>query len=908
MDANEMASPSLSQPPHPGDSEMDNFHPPVHRGLFDPINDNEPPFSPPPSPPHSTPAPDNEPCFSPPPSPRHSSPPDMPDAPPTPPDRTHQTPLNISYQRRARPHINIQDLSQRIVLPKLQETMCFVMALASTSLEDPVAKLSPLALERLRNPPRQPLRIDNPSHRHSISTYLATEHSSKDAYEKIRRSTSQNFPGARGVDDILSYHNVENLIASLTGVEKVQHDMCPNSCAAFTGPFSDREQCLLCGASHWNEEVLQGTNSRSRLPAKKFTTIPLGPQIQALYRDPDQARQMLDDVTAGWDYLGVVLEGDIKKDDVVLMVSLDGAQLYESKQSDCWIYIWIILNLAPDKRYKKIHVCPGLHHLAALQHEGLRIWDASEDCFFTSDPYLLFTTADGPGLVCWDRMVGHSGKNRCHVYCPTPGRRKNHSTHYYPALLKPHGNCPLGSDHPDINVFRLPLGGSGDYADNLLQLVSAPSRQQWDIHKTETGITKLPLILGLNPTRSLGMPLCMTTDLMHLAGNLSDLLLSLWRGTIECNHLDHKNSWDWAIFHDDAVWTAHGQAVEDAGTSIPGSFDRKPRNIADKINTDYKTWEFHLYMFSLAPALLYSILPERYWTNFCKLVRGIQIMSQHTISKQDLEHAYVLLCSRGLEFKLIYYQLRQDRLHFIRPCVHQVLHLITEAMHKGPPICYAQWTMERTIGNLGQEICQPSKPYKNLAEEGVRRCRVSALLTIMPKLDNGIQGLPMGSVDLKDGFGVHRTRQIARSLWREKFKASTQVCISRNVKFIYNEQERLGEVQYFARLATDSTEEDAEEARFRDIAILRLYTLPDERLLHLSSNTLVISKSSNQFVVTHVKSIKSVVGMVPHSLRHPSGTIEDCFFLMEKPGLDISQLGIPYSVYQDEVDQDANIE
>ncbi|KIK10591.1 hypothetical protein PISMIDRAFT_20254 [Pisolithus microcarpus 441] len=264
---------------------------------------------------------------------------------------------------------------------------------------------------------------------------------------------------------------------------------------------------------------------------------------------------LVDDVTAGWDYLGVVLKGDIKKDDVVLMVSLDGAQLYESKQSDCWIYIWIILNLAPDKRYKKIHVCPGgfipgpnkpkninsflfvgLHHLAALQCEGLCIWDASEDRFFTLDPYLLFTTADRPGLVCWDGMVGHSGKNGCHVYCPTPGRRKNHSMHYYPALLKPHGNCPLGSDHPDINVFRLPLGSSGDYADNLLQLVSAPSWRQWDICKTETGITKPPLILGLNPTRLLGVPLCMTTDLMHLASNLSDLLLSLWCSTIECNH------------------------------------------------------------------------------------------------------------------------------------------------------------------------------------------------------------------------------------------------------------------------------------------------------------------------------------------------------------------------------------
>ncbi|KIN96966.1 hypothetical protein M404DRAFT_161850, partial [Pisolithus tinctorius Marx 270] len=160
------------------------------------------------------------------------------------------------------------------------------------------------------------------------------------------------------------------------------------------------------------------THGRSKVPAKKFTTIPLGPQLQALYRDPDLAHQMrylhermqqiiaelqdtgsislVDDITAGWDYLGAVLDGDIRKDDIVLMVSLDGAQLYESKQSDCWIYIWVILNLAPNRRYKKVHICPGgfilgpnkpknidsflfvgLHHLAALQRKGLCIWDAS---------------------------------------------------------------------------------------------------------------------------------------------------------------------------------------------------------------------------------------------------------------------------------------------------------------------------------------------------------------------------------------------------------------------------------------------------------------------------------------------------------------------------------------------------
>lgn len=125
------------------------------------------------------------------------------------------------------------------------------------------------------------------------------------------------------------------------------------------------------------------------------------------------------------------------------------------------------------------------------------------------------------------------------------------------------------------------------------------------------------------------------------------------------------------------------------------------------------------------------------------------------------------------------------------------------------------------------------------------------------------------------------------------------------MKFTYNGQERFGEVQYFTRLAMNAMTEGTSEAwQFEDIALIRLYSLPDEALLKISSHTLISSKLLDELVVVHVKSLKSVVGMIPHRLRHPS---EDRFFLMEKPGLDILQLGIPYSVYQDDDDLDPDI-
>ncbi|KAG1838087.1 hypothetical protein DFJ58DRAFT_668550, partial [Suillus subalutaceus] len=85
-----------------------------------------------------------------------------------------------------------------------------------------------------------------------------------------------------------------------------------------------------------------------------FETIPVADQIQALWRDPSSAQKMRywDDATNalldklrengdvidayedffhGTDYLDAVRSGKIKDGDPILMLSIDGAQLYESK-------------------------------------------------------------------------------------------------------------------------------------------------------------------------------------------------------------------------------------------------------------------------------------------------------------------------------------------------------------------------------------------------------------------------------------------------------------------------------------------------------------------------------------------------------------------------------------------------
>ncbi|KAF9471189.1 hypothetical protein BDN70DRAFT_926234 [Pholiota conissans] len=226
--------------------------------------------------------------------------------------------------------------------------------------------------------------------------------------------------------------------------------------------------------------------------------------------------------------------------------------------------------------------------------QGFRVWDAHEDVVFDDHPFGHLGTADGPGMTHLNGLTGHSGAYGCRIYCAVKGRRKTGGNHYYPALLKP--------------------VGYNEYLDALNKVLSLRTHGQHQENRRQTGITKPSIFSRFPHNRTIGVPACFVGDLMHLVAlNLTDLLVNLWRGNLDCDPEDNKSTWDWDCLTGD-VWIEHGQHVADTMPYLPGSFDRPPRNPADKINSRYLS-----------------------------------------------------------------------------------------------AVCYTQWTMERTIGNLGEEIKQHSK-------------------------------------------------------------------------------------------------------------------------------------------------------------------------------------------------------
>ena len=273
------------------------------------------------------------------------------------------------------------------------------------------------------------------------------------------------------------------------------------------------------------------------------------------------------DVLHGTDLIQAFEDGHIGSDDIVLMFLIDGAQLYAKKASACWIYIWVLLNLSPALHYKKDNVFiggfipglhnpknldsflfPGLQHLVMLQKEGLKIWDAALQCEYTSKIFLTLITADGPGMMHITGLMGYHGKHGCRLYCGMKGRHEEHGKHYFPALLKPADYAVRDCNHPDINVRNLPKPSHEKYQQNLHELMSSLGDSNFRMRRLKTGISKLSIFLCIDRPFMLGLHHSAGSDIMHLATlNLSDLMISLWRGTIDCTRPDDRSTWDWAI-------------------------------------------------------------------------------------------------------------------------------------------------------------------------------------------------------------------------------------------------------------------------------------------------------------------------------------------------------------------------
>ena len=722
-------------------------------------------------------------------------------------------------------------------------------------------------LAALRDPQQNgPSPEDDPYLKYSIRNFIDLLGTAQDRYTAVRQNHLELNPDA----PILSYDQVKRRVRNLSGIVTWEHDMCVGICVGFTGPFADLEHCPKCGQPRYDQKKLEESGGLLKVPRQVFTTFPVGPQLQARWRNPETAKKMFyrwekteelrrergesasppgvyDDVLSGDAYLSAVEEGLIGEYDTVLMFSIDGAQLYQHKKSTCWIYIWILLDLGPDERYKIRNILPGgiipgphspgniesflfpgLAHVSALQKQGLRIWDAYNRRAAVSLLFLLLALADSLGMAELSGSVGHHGRKGCRLLCSFIGRNKVRGSHYYPALLRPDGfENHRTSSYADIKVTDLPSADPARYRRDLYDVVSSRNDTEHSRRRFNAGIGKPSIFDGI--PRTLKLPTCFAGDLMHQPViNLAALLFDLWCKRPGARDHDNDSFWPWAVLTGNN-WVNHGKVVARAARYLPTSFGRTPRNPQEKISSGYKAWEYLYYLYGEGPGVFFNVLPQPYFSHFCKLVRGIRIIYQRRISREQLVLAHKLLLEWCVEFEHLYCQRKPERLHFVRQCVHSLTHLARETHRLGPLSLSAQWTMERVIGVLGSRLRQPSNPFANLAAQAQKMAHTNAMVAMWPSFEKTPSD-PRGSVRLGDGYlllgpredsgphhispteetaldifcanrqngedvdrrSVHRwgrlrlpTEQTARSRWKETERCSNMARTDRNVKVRY---------------------------------------------------------------------------------------------------------------------------
>jgi hypothetical protein len=105
-------------------------------------------------------------------------------------------------------------------------------------------------------------------------------------------------------------------------------------------------------------------------------------------------------------------------------------------------------------------------------------------------------------------------------------------------------------------------------------------------------------------------------------------------------------------------------------------------------------------------------------------------------------------------------------------------------------------------------------------------------------------------------------------------------------------RQSFAEVLYYFRLQVSPD-------RTHTVAVIAPYGSPDEFLLAESSNTLYSCEMEDSITVINVKQIESVVAMLPHQVDGA-----DRFFLLEKPGLDVWDMGEFMEEHENEADHD----
>lgn len=356
----------------------------------------------------------------------------------------------------------------------------------------------------------------------------------------------------------------------------------------------------------------------------------------------------------------------------------DGVAVYKNSKFQLWpVYLSINELKYKDRTKKENIVIAGLwfgkskpnsclfldpicQSLQALENEGLNITLPGQ--VINVKCRALAAVGDLPAKAAFVRLIQYNGGYSC-FNCLSSGARYGQN-----AVIK-----------NTIQVFpyerRFQLRTSADMIDFAQQALAA---REVDQEATVYGV-KGPSQLSVCLPDLID---CLGIDVMHgVFLNLTRTLLELWFDT------QHSHQ-PFSIANCVDIVDLRLKQIKP-----PFSFQRLPRSLKTEIAL-MKASDLKLFFFFYSVPLLADILPKPFWDHHCKIVSAIALLSQDSVSDEDIDSAEELIHSYVAEFQQLY------GIRYLGLNLHQLLHLASVVRNLGPTWVYSCFFYESLNGLL----------------------------------------------------------------------------------------------------------------------------------------------------------------------------------------------------------------
>jgi hypothetical protein len=602
--------------------------------------------------------------------------------------------------------------------------------------------------------PSEPLKIEelDSSQTWSLRHYVAWRRSNGTvrAFNEHR----QVLQDATNVE-ILSLHRVRALALRLARITPKLVDMCPKSCIAYTGEYTNLTHCPYIhpkSKAPCNEPRFRSTANGKVKPRAQVTILPIMPSIQALFANEETSRQLLYRSKSLWEILKLV--GDIPKSkkrfsdfangtihtdshframglfkddrDVALALSSDGAQLTLKKQSNTWISIIMLLNLPPDIRYHARNIIinfatpgpnapgdiesflrPTFEELARAS-QGIWLWDSLNREWFLNRAYATIILGDMLGSAKVSGMSGHSAV-RGDRFSTTQGARsstqKGAKAQYYPLSPPDTSNRKYNTERPTYSPDGIELRKQDTYWGILQRLATATTKAEKARISKETGVSKIPVAAA------------------------SPAFVHPSYFPLDPFHLFYENCMPW--FWD--IWTIHakspeivrippkkvealGKLVAEAMKTLPPVFCGSVRNPHLKRQSQYKAYEWmailHWYLLPIGLELEIDYTLLQNFSLFAYIVEFSMTVAKR--SEDELTKLQGVISTFLQQFERLYVGDDPEKIHRCRLCMFQLIHVPTHIKWFGSIRMGSQAPVERAIGEMGHKIHSKKNPFSDL--------------------------------------------------------------------------------------------------------------------------------------------------------------------------------------------------